>query len=101
MLSILRRDYYNHMKTYPESDSQIHREGLAIVRQINAACQKIEKLSRRRIGLKKQLLDVQDQLCLAIIDVAAICTDDGSNAEVRAFLAAAEVKVPEKYLTEL
>lgn len=88
------------MRTYPASDSQIHREGLAIVRHLGAASQQIEALSHRHIGLDEQLLDVQDTLCLLIIDVAAICTDDGSNADVRAFLAAAEVSLPEEYLTE-
>ena len=59
------------MRTNPKSDSQIHREGKTIV------------------------------LCTLIVDVAAICTDDGSNADIRAFLTAAEVRLPEEFLIEL
>ena len=51
-------------------------------------------------GWEGQLLDIGNPLCTLIVDVAAICTDDGSNADVRAFLTAAEVTLPEKFLTE-
>lgn len=88
------------MRTNPKSDSQIHREGKTIVRQLDAARQRIGNLSRRRHGWKEQLLDIRNQLSLLIIDVAAICTDDGSSDEIKAFLNAAEVRLPKGYLKE-
>lgn len=89
------------MCTHPTSDSQIHREGLAIVRQLDAARARLGNLVLHQDNWKGQILDIKEQLSSIIVDVAAICTDDGSNAEVRVFLATAEVFLPEEYLTEL
>lgn len=88
------------MKTNPKSDSQIHREGKTIVRQLDAARNQLGNLLLRREGWEGQLLDIGNQLCTLIVDVAAICTDDGSNADIRAFLTAAEVKLPEEFLMD-
>ena len=88
------------MRTNPKSDSQIHREGKTIVRQLDAARNQLGNLLLHREGWEGQLLDIGNQLCTLIVDVAAICTDDGSTDEIKAFLNAAEVKLPKGYLKE-
>lgn len=89
------------MRTNPKTDSQIHREGKTIVRQLDAARNQLGNLLLHREGWEGQLLDIGNQLCTLIVDVAAICTDDGSNADIRAFLTDAEVRLPEEFLIEL
>lgn len=88
------------MCTDPKSDSQIPCDGMAIVRQLDAARTQLGNLILRQPGWRKQLLDIQDQLCVIIIDVAAISTDDGSSVDIQAFLNSAEVQLPPIYLED-
>ncbi len=73
---------------------------MAIVRQLDAARTQLGNLILRQPGWRKQLLDIQDQLCVIIIDVAAISTDDGSSVDIQAFLNSAEVQLPPIYLED-
>ena len=84
------------MSIHLSMDSQIHRDGMAIIRQLEAV--------RKQIGnLPAELasgLDLEGRICMLIVDVAAVTTDDGSTTEIRAFLNAAKVSLPEEYLPE-
>ena len=69
---------------------------MAIIRQLDAARIRIGNLSAENASA----LDLEGRICMLIVDVAAICTDDGSTAEIRAFLNAAKVSLPGDYLPE-
>ena len=84
------------MSIHLSPDSQIPCEGMAIIRQLEAARSQVRNLPAEAASA----LDLEGRICMLIIDVAAISTDDGSTAQIRSLLNAAKVSLPDDYLPE-